>query len=64
MKEDVELTGPRSSLEPRGDSRPLPQASLPVPRPLGQTDIILETLLAIQMVSASALLSDLGFLCG
>lgn len=59
MKEDVVLTGQHSSLECRGDSRPLPQVSLPVPRPLGHIDIICETLLAIPMAPASALLSDL-----
>lgn len=62
MKEDVELTGPRASLEPRGDSRPLPQVPLPVPRPPGQIDTTLETLLTIQTVPTSAALSDPGFL--
>lgn len=38
--------------------------SLPVPRPLGHVNVILETLLAIQMVLASAFLNDLGFLLG
>lgn len=55
---------PHSSSEPRGDSQPLPQVSLPVPRPLGHVKVILETLLTMQMVAASAFLNDLGFLWG
>lgn len=64
MKEDVEPTGPRASLEPREDRRPLPQVPLPVPRPPGQIDTTLETFLTIQTVPTSAALSDPGFLCG
>lgn len=63
MKEN-RATGPRASLEPRGDSQPLPQVSLPVPRPPGQIDTTLETFLTIQKVPTSAALSDPGLLCG
>lgn len=64
MKENLELTGPRASLEPRGDSQPLPQVSLPVPRPPGQIDTTLETFLTIQSLPTSAALSNPGLLCG
>lgn len=59
MKEDLELIW--VMFLQRGQLAP--PTGVPVcPKPLGNINVILETLLAIQMVSVSAFLNDMGFL--